>query len=110
MPGILSAAADYRGPILVKILFHFSKLLSILRRLNHHHFIMPYFVVTAKEKKEGSKRRRKIVLEAGGMESARAAFIDKCSNLDFEPNFITLRQITRIEYDAVIATLMGKSL
>ncbi len=69
---------------------------------------MPYFVVTAKEKKEGSKRRRKIVTEAAGMESAKAAFIEKCRNLDFEPNFVTLRQITRVEYDAVIATLLGK--
>jgi hypothetical protein len=69
---------------------------------------MPYFVVTAKEKKEGSKRRRKIVVEAAGTESAKAAFLDKCRNLDFEPNFVTLRQITRVEYDAVIATLLGK--
>lgn len=69
---------------------------------------MPYFVVTAREKKQDSKRRRKIVVEAAGMESAKAAFMDKCSNLEFEPNFITLRQITRIEYEAVIATLLGK--
>jgi len=82
--------------------------LSILGRLNYHLFIMAYFVVTAKEKKEGSKRRRKIVVEAAGMESAKAAFTDKCRDLDFEPNFVTLRQITRIEYEAVIATMMGK--
>ena len=69
---------------------------------------MPYFVVTAREKKQDSKRQRKIVVEAAGMESAKAAFMDKCSNLEFEPNFITLRQITRIEYEAVIATLLGK--
>ena len=47
-------------------------------------------------------------MEAAGMESAKAAFIDKCRDLDFEPNFVTLRQITRIEYEAVIATMMGK--
>ena len=47
-------------------------------------------------------------MEAAGMERAKAAFIDKCRDLDFEPNFVTLRQITRIEYEAVIATMMGK--
>jgi hypothetical protein len=94
--------------LLVKIRFHFSIVISILSRLNCHLFIMPYFVVTAKEKKKGAKSRRKIVLEAAGMESAKAAFIDKCSNLDVEPNFITLRQVSRIEYEAIIATLMEK--
>jgi len=69
---------------------------------------MPYFVVTVREKKQESKRRRKIVLEAAGRENAKIAFGDKCRNIDFEPDFTTLREITRKEYDEIIATFLGK--
>ena len=98
------------GFILVNVRFHFSSVIFILHRLIPHPFIMPYFVVTAKEKNQGTKSRRNIALEAAGMESAKAAFIDKCSDLNVEPNFITLRRVTRIEYEAVIATLMERNL
>lgn len=68
---------------------------------------MPYFVVTVREKKQGSKRRRKMALEAAGREYAKTAFSDKCRGIDFEPDFTTLREITRKEYDGIIATLIG---
>ncbi|MFC0772117.1 hypothetical protein [Terrimonas alba] len=70
---------------------------------------MPYFVVTAMDKKNGAKRRRKITLEATGRDSAKIAFMEKCRNVDFEPDLTTLREITRKEYDAIIATLLGKN-
>lgn len=69
---------------------------------------MSYFVVTVREKKQESKRRRKIALEASTRENAKTAFSDKCRSIDFEPDFTTLREITRKEHDRIIATLLGK--
>lgn len=54
------------------------------------------------------KRRRKMALVATGREYAKSAFNDKCRGIDFEPDFVTLREITRKEHDGIIATLVGK--
>lgn len=69
---------------------------------------MSYFVVTVREKKQESKRKRKITLEASTRENAKTAFSDKCRSIDFEPDFTTLREITRKEHDRIIATFLGK--
>jgi hypothetical protein len=68
---------------------------------------MPYYVCIVHEKKKDSKRRRKMTVEAGDRERAKFAFNDKCREIDFEPDFMTLREIARKEHDKIVAGLFG---
>ena len=70
---------------------------------------MPYFSITVREKKPGSKLRRKMTIEAPAREQAKNMFQDKCLQIDFTPDLTTLKEITQVEHERIIATLVGKS-
>ena len=69
---------------------------------------MPYFSATVLEKKPGSKRRRKMAVEATNREQAKILFHEKCVSVQFTPDFTTLKEISRKQYEKIIATLVGK--
>lgn len=69
---------------------------------------MPYYSITVREAKPGSKLRRKMAIEAASRQQAKIIFHEKCDPAGFAPDFTALKEITRKEYEQIIATLLGK--
>lgn len=69
---------------------------------------MPNYSITVRDNKPGSKHRRKMVIEAANREQAKIVFNEKCKHIGFVPDLTTLKEITRNEYEKIIATLLGK--
>ncbi|MEP7374691.1 MAG: hypothetical protein ABI675_14950 [Chitinophagaceae bacterium] len=49
-----------------------------------------------------------MAIEAASRQQAKIIFHEKCDPAGFAPDFTALKEITRKEYEQIIATLLGK--